>query len=316
MTSLNRFEATDAAADILPVLERDGYVIIENLAPPDLVARVTSELQPYIDERGPGFESMMGVFTRRFGRLLLRSTSVQELLVNPLMLSIADLLLLPYCARYQVNYTGVMYIEPGETAQPMHRDTGFYPFQNPAPPLLLATMWALNDFTLDNGATRLVPGSRHWPDDRLPMADEIIAAEMPAGSVLLYIGSTFHGGGENRSDVPRYGLALHYSLGWLRQEENQYLAVPLEEARKLPKQVQELMGYALGTAALGFVDHQDPNEFLNGTAGEGSGDIYGGLRKRDAELQRIRVADTAAVGRPYSEVPLPGDQFTDQSDNG
>mgnify|MGYP001246695901 CR=1 FL=1 len=310
MISLNRFKPSDTAADIVLALERDGYVIIENLAAPDLIARVTRELQPHIDAREPGFESMMGVLTRRFGRLLMRSTAVQDLLTEPLVLSVADLLLLPYCARYQVNYTGVMYIEPGETAQALHRDTGFYPIQNPAPPMLLASMWALTDFTAENGATRLVPGSRHWTDERAPTAEEIIVAEMPAGSVLLYVGNTFHGGGENRADSARYGLALHYSLGWLRQEENQYLAVPLEEARKLPKKVQELMGYALGTAALGFVDHQDPNEFLNGTAGDSAGDIYGGLRERDAEVQRLRIADADAVGRPYYDIPLPDDKLS------
>ena len=140
-------------------------------------------------------------------------------------------------------------------------------------------MWALSDFTFDNGATRLVPGSRHWTDAREPRADEVIAAEMPAGSVLLYIGSTLHGGGANVTDAARYGLALHYSLGWLRQEENQYLALTQDEARALPKNIQELMGYALGAAALGFVDHQDPNDVLNGRAGDQSGDIYGGLRE-------------------------------------
>jgi ectoine hydroxylase-related dioxygenase (phytanoyl-CoA dioxygenase family) len=152
-----------------------------------------------------------------------------------------------------------------------------------------------------------VPGSRHWQDAREPSPEEVVVAEMPAGSVLLYIGSTLHGGGANRSNDARYGLALHYALGWLRQEENQYLAVPLEQASKLPQQIQELMGYSLGTAALGFVDHQDPNDFLNGRAESESGDIYGGLLDADKALQRFKITETEAVGRPYFEVPASKD---------
>ena len=197
------------------------------------------------------------------------------------------------------SLAGVMHLEPGETAQPLHRDTGFYPIQNPASPLLLSTMWAISDFTADNGATRLVSGSRHWADARGPTAAEIATAEIPAGSVLLYIGNTLHGGGANCSNTPRFGLALHYGLGWLRQEENQYLAVPLEEARALPKQIQELLGYSPGTAALGFVDHQDPNVFLNETNDVESGDIYGELLEADNALQCLKVSGTAAVGRHY-----------------
>jgi len=295
----NRCPYDTAPELIIPTLERDGYVIIENLLNADQLASISAELAPYLAARAPGDGNLMGQRTRRFGRLLLRSQTVQELVTHPLVLSIADALLLPYCVRYHINYTGVMYLEPGETAQPLHRDTGFYPIQNPAPPLLLSTMWAISDFTANNGATCLIPGSRHWEDAREPTAAEIAVAEMPAGSVLLYIGNTLHGGGANRSDDPRFGLALHYALGWLRQEENQYLAVPPDEARALPQQIQELLGYSLGSAALGFVDHQDPNEFLNGTTCDAAGDIYGTLLAADNALQRFKVSETAAVGRHY-----------------
>lgn len=298
MTS-NSFSHDTAPELIIPTLERDGYAIIENLLDPDELAQIREELRPYLEARAPGNENLMGTRTRRFGRLLSRSKMAQTLVAHPLVLSIADAILLPYCVRYQLNYTGVMYLEPGETAQALHRDTGFYPIQNPAPPLLLSTMWAISDFTLDNGATCLVTGSRHWEDAREPTDAEIAVAEMPAGSVLLYIGSTIHGGGANRSDAARFGLALHYALGWLRQEENQYLAVPPEEARALPKQIQELLGYSLGTAALGFVDHQDPNDFLNGAPDSESGDIYGELLKADNALKRFKISATAAVGRHY-----------------
>ena len=295
--------APDTTADLVAsTLLRDGYAIIENVLKPGQLEKLNTELYPHLQARAPGNENMMGERTRRFGRLLLRSQTAQELAIYPLILSIADAVLLPYCVRYHINYTGVMYLEPGETAQPLHRDTGFYPIQNPAPPLLLSTMWAITDFTAENGATCLVPGSRHWEDSREPIAEEIIAAEMPAGSVLLYIGSTIHGGGANNSKAARSGLALHYALGWLRQEENQYLAVPIEAARKLPRQIQELLGYSLGTSALGFVDHQDPNDFLNGSAGSKAGDIYSGLMDADNALQRFKISGTDAVGRRYFDV--------------
>ncbi len=307
MPQLNSFAPDTPPEPVVEALERDGYAIVEGLASDETRAAIREELRPHLEARAPGFENMMGSRTRRIGRLLHRSRTSQELVAHPLLLALADRVLLPYCVRYRLNYTGVMYLEPGESAQPMHRDTGFYPLQNPAPPLLLATMWAMSDFTAENGATCLVPGSRHWDDTRQPKPEEIVAAEMPAGSVLIYVGSTIHGGGANRSNGPRFGLALQYALGWLRQEENQYLAVPLEEARAFPRQIQELMGYSLAAGALGFVDHQDPNDFLNGTAGDHAGDIYGGLTEADNALERFEVAGTAAVGRPryYVEAPAP-----------
>ena len=213
--------------------------------------------------------------------------------MHPLILDVTDQVLGPYCARFQINYTGVMYLGPGEQTQILHRDAGLYPIRNPAPPLLLATMWAMTDFSAENGATRLVPGSHLWPDERTPLPEEIVSAEMPAGSVLLYIESLIHGAGANRSNAVRGGLALHYSLAWLRQEENQYLTMPMEEARQLPRRLQELMGYDLATVNLGFVDHKHPNDVLNGTAGDGPGDLGpAALMAADEAIQRFTVSET------------------------
>ena len=141
---------------------------------------------------------------------------------------------------------------PGQAAQPIHRDRwawgarlrGFEPQLN--------TIWALTDFTTENGATRVVPGSSDWPDDRKAEAHEITQAVMDAGAVLLYTGTVFHGGGENRSDGDRTGLNITYALGWLRQEENQYLSCPPEIARTLDPELQALIGYSMGQYALGY----------------------------------------------------------------
>ena len=145
---------------------------------------------------------------------------------------------------------------------------------------------------------RLVPGSHRWHDDRAPLPEEIAKAEMNAGSVLLYTGNTLHGPGANRSNAARGGLALHYALGWLRQEENQYLVMRPKEAAKLPKRLQELMGYDLGTVMLGFVDHKHPNEWLNGTGGELSAEVAPAwMHDADRAIERIEVAGTRATGR-------------------
>ena len=219
-------------------------------------------------------------------------------MLDPLVLGIAERVLGPYCARFQLNYTGVMYLDPGEAPGRIHRDTGFYPLQNPCPPMVLATMWAMTDFTTENGATRVVPGSHRWPDHRAPRPEEVVTAEMSAGSVLLYTGNTLHGPGGNASKATRGGMALHYTLGWLRQEENQYLVMPKEEAAQLPKRLQELMGYDLGTIFLGFVDHQHPTEWLNGASGDRAGDVAPAwLAEADRAIERIEVAGTRATGR-------------------
>ena len=304
MTRLKSFEAGAGADRVAAAIERDGYAIVRGVLDPEALARLSGELAPHLEATELGDpDSFFGSRTKRFGALLSRCPMSRDMAVDPLLLAVADRVLGPYCARYRIHYTGVMHIEPGETAQVMHRDTGPFPIQNPAPPLTLATMWAVTDFSEENGATRIVPGSHRWPDARVPEPDEIAAAEMPAGSLLIYVGSTIHGGGANRSGAARCGVALHYALGWLRQEENQYLAVPMEEARTFPHQLQCLMGYELGTVNLGFADHKHPNDVLNGTAGDRAG-VLGprALMEADNAIRRFRVEETAAVGRARMKV--------------
>ena len=110
---------------------------------------------------------------------------------------------------------------------------------------LMSTIWAVTDFTKENGATQIVPGSHLWEKDRMPKDDEIAYAEMKAGSVLLYTGTVLHGGGENisKKDI-RTGVFLHYALNWLRQEENQYLSCPPEIAKDISPEIRSLIGYS------------------------------------------------------------------------
>lgn len=259
--SLNIVAPDTPADDIADLIARDGYVIVEDLALSQAAA-LEEELVPHLDSTPYGENEWLGAHTKRCGGILRKSKGARDLAIHPTVLAMADRFLLPNCARYQLNVAGVIQIEPGEGGQPLHRDTALYPFQHPCPSILVGTMWAVRDFTEANGGTRLAPGSHLWEGQREPFEDEVISVEMPAGSLLIYDGRAWHGGGENRSNAIRTGLAIQYSVGWLRQEENQYLANPPEVARKYPEELQRLIGYDFGGPFLGFVDGDDPYRIL------------------------------------------------------
>lgn len=296
MALQNTISVDDGYESVTEAVLRDGYAVIRDALTTGELEAMRADLAPHLASAHSGHEAFMGAKTKRFGALIAKSAAVRTLLLHPAVLAVADKALLPHCVRYHVQYTGVMHLEPGEKAQVLHRDTSLYPIANPCPPLTVATMWAISDFREENGGTRIVPGSHLWEDARRPQAHEAVATEMPAGSVLIYIGNTIHGGGANRSDAPRTGVALHYGLGWLRQEENQYLAVPQEQARTLPKEVLEIMGYALGSSNLGFVDHIAPDDYLAGVRDPAQSNLSpDGMSDRADALQRFKVSGTARV---------------------
>ena len=298
MAALNAFGRSAGPAVVAESVAEHGYAIVHDMLDADGLARLRGELGPPIAATPAGREAFMGARTVRFGRLLARSGEARGMALDPLLLGVVEGVLGPFCVRFQINYTGVMHLLPGETAQVLHRDAGLYPFQNPAPPTICATMWAVTDFTRENGATWLAPGSHLWDEDRSPVGSEVAQAEMPAGAMLLYNGAVLHGGGANRSDAARTGCAIQFALGWLRQEENQYMACPPEVARTFPRRLQELVGYDLGAVNLGFVDHKHPNEVLNGVAGDGPGDLGPeALQRREERTNRLRVAGWAPMGR-------------------
>jgi ectoine hydroxylase-related dioxygenase (phytanoyl-CoA dioxygenase family) len=169
------------------------------------------------------------------------------------LLAACDRFLSPYCDRYQLHLTQLIRIRDGQGAQPLHRDRlawgGF--LRHDIEPQL-NTIWAVTDFVEANGATQVVPGSHRWDPERKAEPHEIGFAEMAAGSVLIYSGSVIHAGGANRSGGDRMGLNLTYCLGWLRQEENQYLSCPPDIAREFSAELRSLLGYAMGSYALGY----------------------------------------------------------------
>jgi ectoine hydroxylase-related dioxygenase (phytanoyl-CoA dioxygenase family) len=242
----------DAPIDrVMEAMDRDGAVILTGLLASADADAVVDELMPFIDITRPGRESFSGFKTTRTGALPARSARVRKALLDKRVRAVADRVLLPNCERYQVNVTHIIRILPGEVAQIMHKDRWSWQYLKGMEPQL-NTIWALSDFTKANGATHVVPGSQHWPDSRRPQPHDIAYAEMEKGSVLIYTGSVFHAGGANATNDARIGMNLTYCLGWLRQEENQYLSCPPEIARTFEPELKALMGYATGGYGLGF----------------------------------------------------------------
>ena len=242
---------TDIAA-VMAALRRDGAVIVHGLCDDAAMADLHSEVAPYIAATPTGSDDFTGRLTTRTGALVARSPATRQLILHPLIRAAADALLLPFCERWQLHLTQLIRIQPGQGAQVIHRDRWAWGTHLGHVEPQLNTIWAVTDFTAANGATQVVPGSLGWPDDRVAAPAEITQAVMRRGSVLIYTGGVFHGGGANRSDGDRIGLNLTYTLGWLRQEENQYLACPPEIACQLSPELQAVIGYAMGSYALGY----------------------------------------------------------------
>jgi ectoine hydroxylase-related dioxygenase (phytanoyl-CoA dioxygenase family) len=259
LAHLSRTAPPEAVAE---VVASDGAVIVDRLAPPELMDRIGAELGPWLAETPVGPDDFSGRLTRRTGALIARSTSSRELVMHPLALG-TTALVLAHATNFQLHLTQAIAIGPGQGAQPLHRDRwafDFFPFPNTYE-VQCNTIWALTDFTEENGATRVVPGSNKAEDGVVLAASDTLPAEMERGSALFYSGSVYHGGGANETDTTRVGVNITYNVAWLRQEENQYISVPREVAETLPVDLLRLMGYDRGAYALGYIDDlRDPIE--------------------------------------------------------
>ena len=258
--SIRHLVASASADEIAAAISEDGGAIVDCLVPPSVMDRAAQELQPYLAATNIGRDDFAGRRTRRTGGLIARSETCRDLVMNTLVLSTAKEML-AHAATFQIHLTQVIAIEPGAPAQPIHRDQWVFDFFKfpKGFEVQLNTIWAMTDFTAQNGATRIIPESHRFDDGLKFEEKDTEPAEMARGSVLFYTGSVYHGGGANRSDMTRCGINLTYSLSWLRQEENQYLSVPLSVAATLPVGLLRLMGYSYGGYALGYVDDvRDP----------------------------------------------------------
>jgi len=250
---LTHLDASDDPADILKVIARDGGVIVENFIPTERLQRLRAELAPHADGYAPGMEGGLikqvfcGAQTKRFSGLARRAPSFVEIIDDDLLHHWAEH---EYQNDYWLNTAQAMIVGPGSPAQFLHRDVGNWPVMmllgRDAPEATLSAMIAMTDFTEENGATRVVPGSHRWEDfEREATEEEVTQAVMPAGSVLLYSGKTIHGAGENRSsDTWRFGVQLSFILGQLTPEEAHTLTVPWEIAQHFSPRVQHMLGYA------------------------------------------------------------------------
>ncbi|MEM7284676.1 MAG: phytanoyl-CoA dioxygenase family protein [Pseudomonadota bacterium] len=247
---LEYFQATASNAEVTASLKQDGAVVVLNQIDDDICDKIRHELRDPWDRQGRKDESdFNGYSTLRASGVLRWSPTSAVVVAHQRVMDVCDTILLEHCMNYRIGSLTAIEIWPGEDDQVLHTDDGIYPVRIPGMQLQVSAMWALDDFTLENGATRVLMGSHkeeeinRYNTAEMEREGEVAQAVMPKGSVLFYMGTTWHGGGANRSDKPRAGLINTYALGWLRQEENQYLNVPRAIADQYPKKVRDLMGY-------------------------------------------------------------------------
>jgi len=283
---LQHFDAEVDPAVVSAFLSEHGYAIVDDVVPGEVMDRLDQEAAPWIEASAGGRDEYDGRFTRRTGSLIERCPTARELVMHPLVVGTARHFL-RHATTIQLHLTQIISVEPGETKQKPHRDQmafDFYPF--PADyHVQCNTMWALTDFTAENGATHIHPGTSAMDDEP---AHEVasIQAEMRQGSVLFYEGKVLHGAGANMSNSVRRGVNITYAVGWVRQEENQYVACSPEVAKTLDDELLKMMGYQQGAFALGYVgDQQDALSRLRGEHRKVK--VIGDIDQRNDDIKRF-----------------------------
>jgi ectoine hydroxylase-related dioxygenase (phytanoyl-CoA dioxygenase family) len=245
-------------------IERDGYTIVEDAIEPDLLDELTADLERLERELAvqPAGNAFEGHRTLRVYNLLAHGAVWQRVPVHPDVLAVVEGVLDRGCL---ISSLSSIAIEPGEIAQPLHADDQLHPLPRPHPATVCNSMWALTDFTEANGATRVVPGS-HRADSppEYGRPHDSVPAEMARGSVLIWHGSLWHGGGANTTDHRRVGIAMNYCAGWVRQQENQQLGLPLDLVAGFEPRLQELCGFGIYKGLIGHIDKQSPARRLLG----------------------------------------------------
>lgn len=269
-------EAT-ATADVdghLAAIAADGYTVLPDVIPPDLVAELLDDLDRLHAELGttPARNDFEGTATMRVYNLLAHGPVWQLVPVHPAVLPVVEGVLDRGCL---VSSLSSIAIDPGETEQPIHADDQIIPLPKPHVATVCNSMWALTDFTEANGATRIIPGS-HLADASPVYGQhyDSIAAEMTAGSVLVWHGSLWHGGGANTTGERRVGVAMNYCAGWIRQQENQQLGIPVGVARTFGPHLRELCGFGVYSGLIGHIDRRSPADVVLGEAASDAGMVW------------------------------------------
>ena len=240
----------------------EGWTVLEGAIEPDLVDELGEDLLRLERDLGiiPADNLFEGLRTTRIYNLLVHGPLYERIPVHPNVLPVVERVLDP---GLLISSLSSIAIGPGEDAQLIHADDQLIPLAKPHAPIICNTMWAITDFAENNGATRLVPGSHLADHDPDPAGHyESIPAEMPKGSVLVWVGSLWHGGGANRTGSRRVGVAMNYCAGFIRQQENQQLGIPLETARRFPRRLQELCGYSIYNGLIGHIEKEHPGKRL------------------------------------------------------
>ena len=258
-----------AVSEHLKRIETDGYTIVEDAIDLDELDALAAELRGLEElfDVQPASNSFEGRRTLRIYNLLAYGTRFEAIPVHPEVLPVVEGVLDPGCLISSLSSITIL---PGERAQPIHADDQLIPLAKPHVPTVCNTMWALTDFTEANGATRIIPGTHrfdHSPD--LFTEYDSIPAEMQRGSVLVWHGSLWHGGGANTTDAPRVGIAMNYCAGFIRQQENQQLGLPRETVAAFSPRLQQLVGYSVYSGLIGHIDKHDPVEMLTGADAAG-----------------------------------------------
>lgn len=240
----------------LAAIQRDGYVVLPNLLTPQELDEIREAVAPLLDRTGRNqFE---GHTTQRVYSVLNKTRACDRIADHPRVLALLDRLLLP---NYLLSMLQVINILPGEQAQMLHTDDGFYPLPRPRTALSAATIWAIDDFTADNGATDAIAGSHHW-DDGLPDEADREPVVMKAGSCVFLLGTLWHGGGANRSEHPRLALTAQYCEPWLRPQEAFTLSMTRDTVRAVSEDIRRMLGYSIHPPFIGQVDGMHPKRLL------------------------------------------------------
>jgi ectoine hydroxylase-related dioxygenase (phytanoyl-CoA dioxygenase family) len=294
------------AHDAVAQLQERGYAIVENRADPAVMDRLLAEVKPWADRAERLQLEFFGGGLRKVESVLTKSSAFVSLLADPLLHEINEAILGPEAL---LNGHSVFILEQGGRDQTIHNDGTIYEPMLPRAPggphYLLVYMWAVTDFTKENGATRAIPGSHLWPAGRMPTADDPVEyLEMPRGSFAVWLGSTFHAASTNHTDHARVGTQMGFNCGWLRPHEANLLLVPPLVARDMPLNVQEVLGYRAHRGMLGCIEQQSPIEKLGMLAGTASSnrvalgpdpfDIEAGTRRFFGDATDAMPADVAS----------------------
>lgn len=243
--------------EVIDRLERDGYVILEGVLGNDELAELTTALAPFERGRRSGRNEFEGTQSTRVYSLAAKGDVFRRLAEHPRVMDVLDRLLLP---GFLLSTLQSIRLHPGETVQPWHQDDSFYLVPAPRPRLAISAIWAIEEFGDDNGATEVIPGSHLAPPDAAPddTSQTIVKATMPAGSVVLFDGRTWHRGGANRSTRTRLAISPQYCQPWLRPQESQLLIVPPAAAVHCSARMRSMLGYSIHPPFIGQVDGLHP----------------------------------------------------------